>query len=109
MKEKDIMILGLLAIGGYFLYKYFSGGKTLADYGFGSSGGGSSGGGGGGENVTTSPQTTQAGQPSATFALNTLTQASRGSATAAQRNAAAAILAGAPPRVVAKIKAGRIF
>lgn len=129
MKTSDLFILGALGIGAYLLYRYFNG---AADNGGG-------GGGGGGQpqypdtttnyyyyrqgNASTgAPVATtnvyevhaaagsrqgwtgvtygQPGQPSVKFLTNTLMQGG---------TAAAAARAGAPPRVVAKIKAGKWY
>lgn len=149
MKGSDLLILGGLAIGAYFLYRWFS-----------SSLNGSGGGGGGGEGVITLPPTitespiistptpittytttsgfkvtariapigftptgmpvfgTQkwsgttfgsSGQPSKTFAKNTLLEAMQKNAPKATKTAASAMLAGAAPRMVAKIKAGKVW
>lgn len=51
----------------------------------------------------------QAGQPSVQFAVNTLNQASSPFASPQTQLAASAIRAGAPPRIAAKIKAGKVF
>lgn len=48
------------------------------------------------------------GQPSVRFLANTIQEASSPAASAQVKNAKAAAYAGAPPRVVAKIKAGKI-
>jgi len=51
----------------------------------------------------------QPGQPSVPFLINTLTAATQRNAPTATRTAAAAVAAGAPPRIVAKIKAGKVY
>jgi hypothetical protein len=50
-----------------------------------------------------------AGQPSVRFLTKTIQEASSPSASQQTKMAAAAAYAGAPPRVVAKIKAGKIY
>lgn len=50
-----------------------------------------------------------AGQPSVRFLANTIQEASSPAASKQVKMAAAAAYAGAPPRVVAKIKAGKIY
>jgi len=49
------------------------------------------------------------GQPSVAFAKNTIIQAAQPGAARNTVLAAQAILAGAPPRIAAKVKAGRIY
>lgn len=51
----------------------------------------------------------QPGQPSVKFLANTLREASAPGAPEPVKMAAAAARAGAPPRIVAKIKAGKVF
>lgn len=51
----------------------------------------------------------QPGQPSTRFLANTMIEASKPNAPQETKMAAAAAYAGAPPRVVAKIKAGKIY
>lgn len=49
------------------------------------------------------------GQPSQTFAVRTVQQGSTKFSTPVQKAAKAAVFAGAPPRIVAKIKAGKVW
>lgn len=51
----------------------------------------------------------QPGQPGVSFLVNTLTAATARNAPTTTRTAAAAVAAGAPPRIVAKIKAGKVY
>lgn len=131
MKTNDLLILGGLAVGAYFLYKSGLLDQLLGLQG-GYGGGGGSGGGGGDQDLTfvpapdaskeageemvmpvykrqgwTNTEFGDAGQPSVTFAKRTIQQAKSGNAPQNVVNAAAAIYAGAPPRVAAKIKAGK--
>lgn len=118
MKIENLIIIGAIGLGAYFLWK--SG--VLGGLGFGSGGGGSGGGNGGGNGNTTTVREihTQAGsrqawtgvtygqpgQPSVKFLTNTLNEAQQKNAPANTKLAAAAAYAGSPPRMVAKIKAG---
>jgi len=130
MKMTDLLLLGALGVGAYFLLKksslfgegYAGGGGgyyTIDTNGTENAGGLPTGnitiGNGGRSNVVTSRQSWtntsygQPGQPSVNFAVNTLYQGVSANAPEATRNAAAAILSGAPPRVAAKIKAGKWY
>jgi len=136
MKDTDILLLGGAAILAYIL---FSGKDTLFDMFTGGGGGGggfwdflpspsflpppsepntppSLPSAPSPLTVTVSPSQSwtgvtygQPGQPSTQFLANTLQEASIPTASQQTKMAASAAYAGAPPRVVAKIKAGKIF
>jgi hypothetical protein len=118
MKTENLILLGAIALGAYFLWK--SG--LFGGEGFGSGGGGGGidlGGNGGGTDYSeihaaagsrqswTNVTYGQPGQPSVKFLENTLREARSPGASAATKQAAIAAYAGAPPRMVAKIKAGQ--
>jgi len=130
MKGKDWLILGGLAVGAYLLYNYFKGGVDTAAQGGGMgattttpiiaavgqatasrantivrtihSSTGS-------RQQWLGAQFGQKGQPSLIFARNTLLGATYPNAPQTTRMAAQALIVGAPPRIVAKIKAGKVF
>jgi hypothetical protein len=118
MKTENLILLGAIALGAYFLWKSGSFGGE----GFGSGGGGGGtdlGGNGGGTDYSeihaaagsrqswTNVTYGQPGQPSVKFLQNTITEARQPGASMATVQAAQAAYAGAPPRLVAKIKAGQ--
>jgi hypothetical protein len=136
MKQNDILLLGGAALLAYLLFKDNGAFFDSFSGGGGGGGGGPFGigdinlpiGGGGGGPVTpsasqtsstrtTNPSPAQswtggvtygtAGQPSVRFLTNTLIQASSPTAPLETVQAAQAARAGAPPRLVAKIKAGQ--
>jgi len=134
MKTENLIILGALAIGGYLLWKSGALDGLLGGSGGGGGGGGGgndnnggndddagNGGGGGGTNYSaihtaagsrqgwTGVTYGQPGQPSIKFMQNTLAEAKQPGANARTKMAAAGIYAGAPPRMVAKMKAGKVY
>lgn len=121
MKTEDLLLLGIAGVAIYFLFFKKNG---LGDLG--------SGGGGGEPPIVPAPIVDpspsraihiaagsrqawsgasfgQPGQPSVVFAGRTLLAAKRPGASLQTKMAASAIYAGAPPRVVAKIKAGKWY
>lgn len=121
MKDRDLILLAALGIGAFLLYKSGVLDKLFEPF----AGGGGGSGGVGGETIEETPvqiaplgngsPTVSAwtgtgfgvpGQPSLDFAVRTLYQATIPEAPREVRLAATAIRAGAPPRMVAKIKAG---
>lgn len=118
MKTENLILLGAIAIGAYFLWK--SGLFGGEGFGSGGGGGGTDLGGNGGTDqyaeihaaagsrqAWTGVTYGQPGQPSVTFLQNTIREARSPGASAATKQAAIAAYAGAPPRMVAKIKAGQ--
>lgn len=119
MKIENLILIVAIALGAYFLWK--SG--IFGGEGFGSGGGGGGGNGNGGGNGGTTPREIhtsarsrqawtgvtygQPGQPSVAFLTNTISEAKKPNAPKATVQASQAIYAGAPPRLVAKIKAGQ--
>ena len=134
MKIENLILIGAIGLGAYLLLKSGILGSGFASGGGGS---GFAGGGGGNElggesggntlggitppitparaihNAAGSRQSWtgvtygELGQPSVKFLTNTLNEAQQSKPPLATKQAAAAAYAGAPPRVVAKIKAGQ--
>jgi hypothetical protein len=130
MKTENLILIGAIGIGIYFLWKngvfggegFASGGGGFNELG-GESGGGTVGGGvkvaippargkhsaAGSRQAWTGVTYGQTGQPSVRFLTNTLNEAQQSAASPTTKMAAAAAYAGAPPRMVAKIKAGKVW
>jgi hypothetical protein len=127
MKTSDLILLGLLGLGAYY---FFKNGGIGAGFGGGSGSDmnevhGTNNGGGLPVGNTTVGYASQAGvapaqswtgvtfgqpgQPSTQFAINTLYEASHGMGGPTTLLAAQGINAGAPPRIVAKMKAGKWY
>ena len=121
MKTENLILIGAIGLGAYFLWK--SGALNGLGFGSGGGGGGGGGNGNGGGNGGTTPREIhtsagsrqawtgvtygQPGQPSVAFLTNTISEARRPNAPRATVQASQAAYAGAPPRLVAKIKAGQ--